>query len=114
MLRLRISDTIWRGAACIVTLLHSPPSHPVLWLPVCLQLTTVPGIDMCNHSSTAPNATVRMLHSPGACQGLAALEEVAPAAAQAACGSYFQLLAGGQMQQKLSLLHSACAGCEHP
>jgi hypothetical protein len=37
---------------------------------------------------------VRMLHSPGACQGLAALEEIAPAAAQAACGSYFQLLAG--------------------
>ncbi|KAF6253661.1 hypothetical protein COO60DRAFT_1703728 [Scenedesmus sp. NREL 46B-D3] len=55
---------------------------------------SLPGIDMCNHSSTAPNAAVRLLHSPGACQGLAALEEVAPAAAQAACGSYFQLLAG--------------------
>jgi hypothetical protein len=68
------------------------PSTPVL----CLLLPAVPGIDMCNHSSTAPNAAVRMLHSPGACQGLAALEEVAPTAAQAACGSYFQLLAGGR------------------
>lgn len=56
----------------------------------------VPGIDMCNHSSIAPNAGVRLIHSPGACQGLSALEEVAPAAAEAGLVtmSYFQLVAG--------------------
>lgn len=53
----------------------------------------VPGVDMCNHSYQ-PNATVRLVHSPAACQGLDALEEVAPVAAAAACPSYFQLVAG--------------------
>lgn len=53
----------------------------------------VPGVDMCNHSYE-PNATVRLVHSPAACQGLDALEEVAPVAAAAACPSYFQLVAG--------------------
>jgi hypothetical protein len=57
----------------------------------------VPGVDMCNHSFT-PNASVRVLNSPAACQGLAALQDVAPAAsaaaAAAACSSYFQLVVG--------------------
>lgn len=53
----------------------------------------VPGVDMCNHSYQ-PNAAVRLVHSPAACQGLDALEEVAPLAAAAACPSYFQLVAG--------------------
>lgn len=53
----------------------------------------VPGVDMCNHSYQ-PNAAVRLVHSPAACQGLDALEEVAPVAAAAACPSYFQLVAG--------------------
>jgi hypothetical protein len=53
----------------------------------------VPGVDMCNHSYQ-PNATVRLVHSPAACQGLDALEEVAPVAAAAACPSFFQLVAG--------------------
>jgi hypothetical protein len=53
----------------------------------------VPGVDMCNHSYQ-PNAAVRLVHSPAACQGLDALEEVAPVVAAAACPSYFQLVAG--------------------
>jgi hypothetical protein len=53
----------------------------------------VPGVDMSNHSYQ-PNATVRLVHSPAACQGLDALEEVAPVAAAGACPSFFQLVAG--------------------
>lgn len=55
----------------------------------------VPGVDMANHSYQ-PNATVRLVHSPAACQGLDALEEVAPVAAAAACPSFFQLVAGAR------------------
>lgn len=57
---------------------------------------------MCNHSSTAANAGVRMIHSPGACQGLSALEEVAPAAAEAGLvtNSYFQLVAGERITER--------------
>ncbi|KAF6251907.1 hypothetical protein COO60DRAFT_577679 [Scenedesmus sp. NREL 46B-D3] len=83
-------DCGWSDFLWAVQVLHSR----CFFEPTSQRHLAVPGIDMCNHSSTAPNAAVRLLHSPGACQGLAALEEVAPAAAQAACGSYFQLLAG--------------------
>jgi hypothetical protein len=37
----------------------------------------VPGIDACNHSPE-PTAGVRCVHSPEACQGAAATEEIAP------------------------------------
>uniref|UniRef100_A0A383V998 SET domain-containing protein n=1 Tax=Tetradesmus obliquus TaxID=3088 RepID=A0A383V998_TETOB len=83
-------DCGWQDFLWAVQVLHSR----CFFEPTSQRHLAVPGIDMCNHSSTAPNASVRMLHSPGACQGLAALEEVAPAVAAAACGSYFQLLAG--------------------
>ena len=45
-----------------------------------------------------------MIHSPGACQGLSALEEVAPAAVDLTTKSYFQLVAGGLDAQFLLLL----------
>ncbi|KAL3138967.1 hypothetical protein ABBQ32_005776 [Trebouxia sp. C0010 RCD-2024] len=51
----------------------------------------VPGVDMANHSFT-PNAAVRCDHSPGACQGTAALEEVCPPGPLQP--AVFQLLAG--------------------
>lgn len=52
---------------------------------------TVPGVDMANHSFT-PNASVRCVHSPGACQGVEALEEVCqPLPPQPAT---FQLMSG--------------------
>lgn len=55
---------------------------------------------MCNHSM-APNAGVRLIHSPGASQGLQALAEVAPAAVAALqdCSSYMQLIAGEDHQR---------------
>lgn len=37
-----------------------------------------PGIDLANHDGEAPTAAVRVVHSPGAVQGRAAAEEVAP------------------------------------
>jgi hypothetical protein len=69
----------------------------------------VPGIDMCNHSYE-PNASVRLVHSPAACQGLDALEEVAPVAAAAACPSYFQLVAGAFLcvQSRIGGLMCVC------
>jgi hypothetical protein len=60
----------------------------------------VPGVDMANHDGANPSASVRILRSPAAVQGLAALEEVAPIAAVAAAaaagggGCFFQLVAG--------------------
>jgi len=51
----------------------------------------VPGIDMCNHSH-APNAGVRCVHSPDACQGAAATEEIAPP--RPPSPSLFELMAG--------------------
>lgn len=56
----------------------------------------VPGIDSANHSSV-PNALVRCVHSPDACQGAAALEEIAPVTALSLSpggSSSFQLVAG--------------------
>lgn len=50
-----------------------------------------PGIDLCNHSWT-PTATVRCTHSPDACQGAAATEEIAPP--QPSRPSCFELVAG--------------------
>ncbi|KAF8065588.1 hypothetical protein HT031_003189 [Scenedesmus sp. PABB004] len=81
----------WRDFLWAVQVLHSR----CFFEPTSRRHLAVPGIDMCNHDSAAPCAAVRLLHSPGACQGLAALEEVAPAAAGAAGGSFFQLVAGG-------------------
>jgi hypothetical protein len=51
----------------------------------------VPGIDLCNHAR-APSAAVRTVHSPDACQGAAAAEEVAPPAPRAP--SRLELVAG--------------------
>jgi hypothetical protein len=51
----------------------------------------VPGIDLCNHAR-APSAAVRAVHSPDACQGAAAAEEVAPPAPRAP--SRLELVAG--------------------
>ena len=53
----------------------------------------LPGIDCCNHSF-APNAVVRCVHSPGACQGVAAVEEVCPPSAADLEPSRFELVAG--------------------
>lgn len=54
----------------------------------------VPGVDMCNHSA-APNAHISAQHSPGAVQGLDALEDVCdPGRALGAEESMFLLLAG--------------------
>lgn len=54
----------------------------------------VPGVDMANHSLAA-SARVRLVHSPDACQGATAADEVCPpeAAAQQA-PSMFQLVGG--------------------
>lgn len=51
----------------------------------------VPGVDVCNHAE-APNAAVRLVHSPGACQGLSAEEEVAPPSPVTRQPSRFELL----------------------
>lgn len=51
----------------------------------------VPGVDLCNHTLD-PNARVRLRHSPGACQGAAATEEVAPPPPPEP--SRFELIAG--------------------
>ncbi|KXZ52010.1 hypothetical protein GPECTOR_10g1032 [Gonium pectorale] len=51
----------------------------------------VPGVDMANHAAQ-PNAAVRILNSPGACQGYDALEEVAEPAPRQPCR--FNLEAG--------------------
>ncbi len=54
----------------------------------------VPGVDMANHS-LAPSARVRLVHSPDACQGATAAEEVCPPeAAEEQAPSMFQLVAG--------------------
>lgn len=53
----------------------------------------VPGVDMANHS-LAPSATVRIQHSPAACQGYDALSEVAEVPPPEP--SRFLLLAGDQ------------------
>lgn len=52
---------------------------------------------MANDRGDAANATVRVVHSPDAVQGAAALEEVAPVDPEAAGkppASFFQLVAG--------------------
>jgi hypothetical protein len=54
----------------------------------------VPGIDLCNHSVTRPTATVRTVYSPGACQGSAATEEIAPPGVGEDSPSRFELVAG--------------------
>lgn len=51
----------------------------------------VPGVDLCNHT-LHPNATVRCTHSPDACQGATATEEIAPP--QPVRPSSFDLVAG--------------------
>ncbi|KAL4421162.1 hypothetical protein ABPG77_000797 [Micractinium sp. CCAP 211/92] len=55
-----------------------------------------PGIDLCNHTLT-PNADIRCIHSPGSCQGGAAVDEVCPPEAAAAARqepSRFELVTG--------------------
>ena len=51
----------------------------------------MPGVDMCNHSSS-PNADVRVVRNPDACQGAAAVEEVCEAVPTSP--PRFELLAG--------------------
>ncbi|KAK9815507.1 hypothetical protein WJX72_004787 [[Myrmecia] bisecta] len=53
----------------------------------------VPGVDMANHSLT-PNATVRCVHSPDACQGQSAVEDVCEAPEMQP--SRFELLVGDE------------------
>jgi hypothetical protein len=64
------------------------------------ELIIAPGIDTANHDFS-PNSFVRTVHSPNACQGITALEEVAPLplsasshADPAANTSFFQLVVG--------------------
>lgn len=55
----------------------------------------VPGVDLCNHSLSNPNARVQIVHSSNNCQGRAALEEIAPLDdLQCADESQFQLVVG--------------------
>ncbi|GBF87434.1 hypothetical protein Rsub_00145 [Raphidocelis subcapitata] len=57
---------------------------------------SVPGVDMANDGGAAANATVKVVHSPDASQGAAALEDIAPPPPPGAgrSGSLFQLVAG--------------------
>ncbi len=76
-------------------------------------VAAVPGVDMANHSPE-PSAQVRVRRSPGAVQGLAALEEVAdPAtcAAVAAEQSRFELVAARDIarQERREVTHAVRA-----
>ena len=57
----------------------------------------VPAIDSANHA-LLPNAVIRCTHSPEACQGLAALEEVCAPSALPLAPSYFELVAGSDIR----------------
>lgn len=82
----------WQDYLWAVQVLHSR----CFYEPSSRRHLAVPAVDMCNHDARDANAAVRIVHSPAACQGLGALEEVAPeaAAAVAAGTSYFQLVVG--------------------
>jgi hypothetical protein len=90
--------------ACRVQVLHSR----CFYEPTSQRHLAVPAVDMSNHSSAAPNATVRLVHSPAACQGLQALKEVAPAAVEAVTASFFQLVVGAWGCG--CVIHEPCAG----
>jgi hypothetical protein len=57
------------------------------------ELIIAPGIDTVNHDFS-PNCFVRTVRSPDACQGITALEEVAPLPLSTANTSVFQLVVG--------------------
>ena len=56
------------------------------------QHVLAPAIDMVNHDSIEPSATVRIVHSPDMCQGMEAQAEIAPIL-PSKTNSFFNLLA---------------------